>query len=325
MREYHYYCLGSNYSPFADDKLSARIRRHGFHSSSLLRADLLFVRNTSRAKKTAALFPSKRVVVWTHEPSYDNCSLPKLITHFGQNITVFNVYTKNVFWHNLHFLSSYHYDDSNDLGVERGNYLNESTLPSYEEWKKRKLCSAIFAKKDGELRNRGVGNIPIDLNCYRQELARLGRSRDLCDLYGSNWGGLAQEESGFCGADERLPWWERKLQLLAAYRFNLALENTNWPYYVTEKIWQSIKAGCLPVYWGQGNSIYETFEKGSFVDASLFPSKDSLWAYLSAMDFREWSERMALCVKCFNAAMCALQESGYRHFDEVIERVSSEL
>ncbi len=146
--------------------------------------------------------------------------------------------------------------------------LNEATTSMNQRsrlmksGKRESFALRYSQKQDGELRSRRVGNIPIDLNCYRQDLALLGKSRSLCDLYGNNWEGLAQEESGFCGADERLPWWERKLDLLATYRFNLAFENTNWPYYVTEKIWQSIKAGCLPVYWGQGNSIYETFETG---------------------------------------------------------------
>ena len=41
-----------------------------------------------------------------------------------------------------------------------------------------------------------------------------------------------------------------KIAYLNSFRFNLCPENTNNRGYVTEKIFHAVKAGCVPVYWG---------------------------------------------------------------------------
>ena len=45
-----------------------------------------------------------------------------------------------------------------------------------------------------------------------------------------------------------------KNSFLKNYKFNICVENSNRSGYVTEKIFQSIVAGCLPVYWGSNNA-----------------------------------------------------------------------
>lgn len=44
-----------------------------------------------------------------------------------------------------------------------------------------------------------------------------------------------------------------KLSYLRQYRFNLTPENTNFPGYVTEKPFEAIHAGCIPIYHGSDN------------------------------------------------------------------------
>ena len=41
-----------------------------------------------------------------------------------------------------------------------------------------------------------------------------------------------------------------KITYLRQFRFNLCPENSNNRGYVTEKIFEAIKAGCIPIYWG---------------------------------------------------------------------------
>lgn len=41
-----------------------------------------------------------------------------------------------------------------------------------------------------------------------------------------------------------------KIAYLSSFRFNLCPENTNNAGYVTEKIFHAVKAGCIPIYWG---------------------------------------------------------------------------
>lgn len=93
---------------------------------------------------------------------------------------------------------------------------------------------------------------------------------------------------------------ERKLEILKNYHFNLCFENTNTDYYCTEKIWDSIKAGCLPIYYGNGNKIYEDFPKNSFLDYCDFKNASDMFEYVENMDEREFRQRMNLCIKVFN-------------------------
>jgi hypothetical protein len=44
-----------------------------------------------------------------------------------------------------------------------------------------------------------------------------------------------------------------KIKFLKGYKFNICPENSETPGYVTEKIFDSIKAGCIPIYWSEDN------------------------------------------------------------------------
>lgn len=45
-----------------------------------------------------------------------------------------------------------------------------------------------------------------------------------------------------------------KIEFLRQYRFNICPENSDTPGYVTEKLFDSFEAGCIPIYWGaEGN------------------------------------------------------------------------
>lgn len=44
-----------------------------------------------------------------------------------------------------------------------------------------------------------------------------------------------------------------KMKFISEYKFNICPENSNCMGYVTEKLFQAIDAGCIPVYWGSFN------------------------------------------------------------------------
>ena len=52
----------------------------------------------------------------------------------------------------------------------------------------------------------------------------------------------------------RLKYNDNKITYLKNYKFNICPENSDSNGYVTEKIFQSIQAGCIPVYWGSENN-----------------------------------------------------------------------
>jgi len=323
MKSIRYQCLGKTYSPFSDTKFEQRLEAYGFRCGSKRGADLVFVRNLRHAKIATRLFPWRKVVVWSHEPSYDYTPKKSVSAWPGHQIEVFNVFTGNVFWHNPHFIGSYHYDDTIDLGLRAPP--ESLIIPSRAEWSKRKLAIAVYARKPDKACHAQVGGKPVGLSYYRQELAKTGHSLGICDIAGAGWEGRSIESSGFTGTDECLPWWSRKIELLYQYRFNLAFENTNWPYYVTEKIWQSICGCCLPIYWGRGNSIYESFPDDSFVDAASFDSRQALWDYLSTMEYDEWRRRLMRCIEAYRKEFEKCQSLGFPHFEETIQRFKNVL
>jgi hypothetical protein len=47
---------------------------------------------------------------------------------------------------------------------------------------------------------------------------------------------------------------DNKLEYLQQFKFNLCPENSDNIGYVTEKIFDAHKAGCIPLYWGSGNN-----------------------------------------------------------------------
>jgi len=106
---------------------------------------------------------------------------------------------------------------------------------------------------------------------------------DLFDLYGSGW--------------ERYPVFRGraadKLQTLSRYKFNICYENNHHLRgYVSEKIFDSLRAFCVPVYWGADN-IAEYVHPEAFIDRRNFKSTDALFDYLSQMNAAEYQQYLA--------------------------------
>lgn len=70
------------------------------------------------------------------------------------------------------------------------------------------------------------------------------------------------------------------LETLARYRFGLAFENAIDRDYVSEKFFQCLVAGTVPVYLGAPNAGEFAPAEGCFIDASTFPSPEALGAHL---------------------------------------------
>jgi alpha(1,3/1,4) fucosyltransferase len=53
--------------------------------------------------------------------------------------------------------------------------------------------------------------------------------------------------------DLKLKFNDNKFEYLKNYKFNLCPENSNYPGYCTEKVFEAINCGCIPIYWGSDN------------------------------------------------------------------------
>jgi len=84
--------------------------------------------------------------------------------------------------------------------------------------------------------------------------------------------------------------YDAKLCVIKQYKFYLAFENSNDESYVTEKYWQALKAGSVPIYLGAPNiekfdPLYNendsNFKSKSFIKVSDFKNAKDLASYLT--------------------------------------------
>lgn len=67
------------------------------------------------------------------------------------------------------------------------------------------------------------------------------------------------------------------------YKFAIAFENEDYPGYVTEKICDIYKSGCIPIYWGT-TEVTRDFNPTTFINARDFESFDKLVQYVIKVD-----------------------------------------
>lgn len=75
-----------------------------------------------------------------------------------------------------------------------------------------------------------------------------------------------------------------KLEINADYKFTLAFENAARPDYVSEKFFDPLVAGSVPVYLGAPNVDYFAPGDHCFINTADFDSPEALAGYLLALD-----------------------------------------
>ena len=170
-----------------------------------------------------------------------------------------------------------------DLLTDRDLYVNFNQpvlkpiiedVPSYKE---KKLCCFVFANKKsmypGELYSERVA-AALFFEMKRGEF----------DMYGKGW-----EKSGFSSYKGAV---DDKLDCMKNYRFSICYENTKDKHgYITEKIFDSFAAGCVPIYLGAPN-ITDYVPRECFIDRREFASYDELYAFLKNMSEETYNTYM---------------------------------
>jgi len=265
-----------------------------------LQADVLISPSSYfKSYKVAKLMlPHKKYMIWCNEPRFDYTTEGFV----NDKRIIMNVYSGDVFLHNLHFLGSYHSNFANNLGIDM------YTMPGYPLTverlaRKQKFCVAIFSYQKPKSSKLMFDDQNIDLRMVRQRLALYMYQREKMDIVGGNWPVNVDvyESSGFDSGN--MDWWTTKMDLLKNYRFNLCYENTIFPNYCTEKLWHAIASGCLPIYYGKGTSIYKTFPQDSFIDGSKFESNKALFDFLENITPEEHVARYNTCLEVMHQSL----------------------
>ncbi|KAI6201033.1 Glycoprotein 3-alpha-L-fucosyltransferase A [Aphelenchoides besseyi] len=143
------------------------------------------------------------------------------------------------------------------------SYHLKSDIPApYGLVKKRRLIANLEAKTEGVLW--------IVSNCYtnRREkiVSRLQRHIQV-NIFGRCANGRISRK--------------QQLQLMASYRFYLAFENNNCEEYVTEKFFEALRFGIVPVVYGARKEYYEQIAPPhSFIHMDDFERVEHLAAYI---------------------------------------------
>lgn len=163
---------------------------------------------------------------------------------------------------------------------------------------KKKFCALIAGNK----RN----SFPNELYSKRVDTIRWFEAYhpELFDLFGTGWdSGFLEPIVGFVPPSIhrwlRLPTRrkpfpsyrgaiESKIEVLERYRFNICYENAyGLPGYMTEKLFDSFFAGCIPIYWGASN-ILAHVPDGCFIDRRNFKDHRALFSFLIRMTDTEY-------------------------------------
>lgn len=280
----------------------------------------------------------KRYLIWCDEPLW-SCMyqrfdasrtavfLPATQSAGVQHLTVdaMNCFTGNVMFSNHHFLLDiYHLDPASCKAMQA---TAPATLPAASE---RKIAAFLTYRNDGRWNYEHTSGI-FGLNTLRSRIAMEGRLLGKVDIFGRGWPlnlALADDADGVGDTGP----FELKIQRYKNYKFALCFENTWAPYYVTEKIWHAVLAGCLPIYFaGPRHSIYQDFPRNSFIDYHDLKHPTELFELIDRMSQAEFDQRLAMCRTALqNAILISREGQATRRlqlamFSERIFAIAAEL
>lgn len=164
----------------------------------------------------------------------------------------------------------------NDAWVDNDKYLKINFAQDIPEKieknlaRKKKLCALIASNKHS--------SHPNELYSARRQAIEWFASNhpDDLDLYGVGW---SPEEFGVYRGRVK-----SKHETLKGYRFSICYENAaGYPGYITEKIFDCFKAGCVPIYLGAPN-IADYVPADCFVDRRQFSSDADLHRFISTIN-----------------------------------------
>lgn len=169
--------------------------------------------------------------------------------------------------------------------------------------KKEKLCMLISANKNPPHTSKN------DLYSKRRETIRWFEQNHIedFDLYGVGWDKYKFSGLKIIRAFNRVPYFPRlfmnltnrtylsykgmvdnKKEIMEKYKFSICYENAkDITGYITEKIFDSFFAGCVPIYLGADN-ILDYVPKSCFIDKRDFDTYESLYKFIKQMTDEEY-------------------------------------
>lgn len=119
-------------------------------------------------------------------------------------------------------------------------------------------------------------------------------------VYGQAWERMWPElslEQKAAFAQQHKGYAQDKDAVVTEAKFGIAYENMRYDDYVSEKIYDVMNAGSVPVYLGAPN-VSEFIPQNCFIDRTKFPNNEALYQYLKNMDEETYKSYIA-CIREF--------------------------
>lgn len=173
-------------------------------------------------------------------------------------------------------------------GVEYFNFFESRTkdiTSSYFGAPKTKYLAII----NGNVRPHSLGG---ELYGERLKAIKFFSAIEGFDLYGFEWDKMPKHPFYFYyGKYVRLTWRGQvpdKLKVLGDYKFSIVFENDQLPGWVSEKIFDCLSVGAIPVYWGAPD-INSIVPADCFIDFRKFHDFEKLHKFLKSLSEDEIS------------------------------------
>ena len=162
----------------------------------------------------------------------------------------------------------------------------------------KKLITMINGYKKAKPGRKG------ELYTLRSEIAKCLSHYDGFDLYGVGWDQINKIKNSNCFKGVA----KSKLDVLCQYKFSIAIENSSVELGgISEKIFDSFGAGCIPIYLGAPN-VTRYIPKECFIDYRDFSSPIQLYRYISTMEESEY-------IKYISAIKSFMRSKEYEAFN----------
>ena len=172
-----------------------------------------------------------------------------------------------------------------------------SNLQKYDEWNTRKRVCAIVSNRVWRPRSfrhlyQALRNPAISSSLYgERNKAIINMSKTgLVDLYGRGW------DKYVIGGNllhylKLKKLWKGKLDIkdsgMSNYKFSICYENTDFPGYVTEKIFDSLAAGTIPIYFGSEH-VKDILPSELYIDVKQFDNISDISEYIDNFSFDDY-------------------------------------
>ena len=141
-------------------------------------------------------------------------------------------------------------------------------------------------------------------------------------IYGKGWQPLKEKLSpdGKKAFDAQYKGYvDDKIKTVSTSKFSLAYENISYPDYVSEKIFDVMAAGSVPIYAGAPN-ITDYVPKACFINYNDFKSHEELYQFLTTMDDNTYQKYLN-CIQKFMEN----PEKNPNHYKNVANKILKHL